>query len=160
MIVDNGLKLKSMFNINFKDLDFDTSITTHSNKILTALGVPTVLLEGGNNANISPNLRLFYLETVLPIVSKFNSEVERFFGYDVSPVTGTVSALQPDMQEMAGYYSTLVNAGIMTVDEAREALRLVALTGQDTHIIRVPANIAGSASDPSTGGAPKKPVPK
>lgn len=156
MIVDNGLKLKTMFEIDFQELDFDTSIKTHTNKILTALGVPSILLEGGNNANISPNLRLLYLETVLPIVNRFTSEVERFFGYDISPVTNNITALQPDLREISAYHAALVNGGIETPDEAREALRLELITGQGTDKIRVPANIAGSASNPNEGGAPKK----
>jgi len=155
MILDSGLKLKSIGDTNFKDMDFDVSIKTHSTKVLTALGVPQVLLDGGNNANISPNLRLFYLETVVPIVRRFTSAVEHYFGYDIDVVTSNVSALQPDIKEIAAYHSTLVNAGIITPNEAREELRYPMIEGQDT--IRVPANIAGSAVDPTQGGAPKKP---
>lgn len=156
MIIDNGLKLKQMFDINFVDLDFDNSIRTHGEKILKALGVPTVLLEGGNNANITPNLRLFYLETILPIVNKFSSEIERYFGYDIACVTNNVSALQPDLREVSAYHAALVNGGIETPAEAREALRLQPLDDESLNEVRVPANIAGSATDPNTGGAPKK----
>lgn len=92
MILDSGLKLKSIGDTNFKDMDFDVSIKTHGIKVLTALGVPQVLIDGGNNANISPNLRLFYLETVIPIVRRFTSSVEHFFGYDIDVVTSNVSA--------------------------------------------------------------------
>ena len=60
-------------------MDFDAAMTRHNAKILQALGVPPILLDGGNNANISPNLRLFYLETVLPIVRNFNSALENIF---------------------------------------------------------------------------------
>ena len=35
------------------------------------MGVPPILLDGGNNANIRPNHRLYYLETILPIVEKY-----------------------------------------------------------------------------------------
>ncbi len=160
MIVDNGLKIKEMFNVNFQDMDFDNSIARHDKKILTALGVPAVLIEGGNNANISPNLRLFYLETILPIVTAYTSSVERFFGFDVSPITTTVSALQPELKETSAYLTGLVNGGIITPNEARDELRYIKLTDQDMDEIRVPANIAGSAVDPTVGGAPKKPEPK
>ena len=156
MIVDNGLKLKEMFKISFQDMDFDASISRHDNKILKALGVPAILLDGGNNANINPNLRLFYLETVIPIVRKYTSAMERFFGYDLSPITSDVTALQPDLRDIAAYHSTLVNAGILTPNEAREELRYTKITDQDLDKIRVPANIAGSASNPAEGGAPKK----
>lgn len=157
MILDSGLKPSSVFNTNFKEMDFDISIETHDTKILKALGVPPILLNGGNNANISPNLRLFYLETVLPIVRSFTSAMERYFGYDIEAITNNVSALQPELKDVATYHSTLVNAGILSANEARVELRYEPKTGNDD--LRIPANIAGSAGDPSQGGAPKKPKP-
>lgn len=155
MILDSGLKLKSIGDSNFKDMDFDASIITHNKKILTALGVPEVLIDGGNNANISPNLRLFYLETVIPLVKKLISGIERFFGYDVEIITSTVSALQPDLKDIASYHTTLVNGGVISPNEARVELRYEDKPGHDD--LRVPANIAGSAANPSVGGAPTKP---
>ena len=154
MILDSGLKPYGNLTESFKEMDFDTSIHTHDTKILKALGVPPVLLDGGNNANIAPNLRLFYLETVLPIVLKYVSAMERYFGYDISPVTNTVSALQPDLKDIAAYHSTLVNSGILSPNEARIELRYDAKPGNDD--LRVPKNIAGSAANPSEGGAPAK----
>lgn len=155
IILDSGLKPVSNLQESFQEMDFDQSIKTHDSKILKALGVPPILLDGGNNANISPNLRLFYLETIVPITTKFVSAIERFFGYDVLAITSTVSALQPELKDVAAYHSTLVNAGILTPNEARIELRYTSIAGGDE--LRVPANIAGSASNPSEGGAPKKP---
>ena len=152
IILDSGLKPHRLSEQNFKDLDFDVAIRTHNERIVSSLGVPPLLLNGGNNANIAPNLRLFYLETVLPIVRLYISSIERYFGYDVEAVTSSVSALQPDVGELAKYHSTLVNGGIITPNEARQELRYPKLDGQDT--IRIPANIAGSAADPSQGGRP------
>lgn len=155
MILDSGLKLKSIGDTNFKDMDFDNSIKTHDIKILLALGVPEVLIYGGNNANISPNLRLFYLETILPIARKYTSSIERYFGYDVEVVTSSVSALQPELKDIAQYHVSLVNGGIIAPNEARVELRYEKKPGLDD--IRVPANIAGSAVNPGVGGAPPKP---
>jgi len=155
MILDSGLKPWGEFSDSFKDMDFDNSIKTHDTKILKSLGVPPILLDGGNNANIAPNLRLFYLETVIPIVTRYVSAMERFFGYDVEAVTSTVSALQPELKDVAAYYTTLVNGGVISPNEAREELRYGKIVGHDD--LRVPANIAGSAANPSVGGAPKKP---
>ena len=42
----------------------------------------------------------------------------------------------------------------MAPNEAREAMRLEPLEGHDD--LRVPANIAGSAANPSEGGRPKE----
>lgn len=152
VILDSGLKPHALAQTNFKDMDFDQSIKTHAEKVMQAIGVPPILLEGGNNANISPNLRLLYLETVLPINRKFISAVERYFGYDVEAITSSVSALQPELKDIAQYHSTLVNAGIISANEARQELRYEAKTGNDD--LRIPANIAGSAANPSTGGRP------
>jgi len=152
MILDSGLKPYPGLSESFKDMDFDASIKTHDTKILKSLGVPPLLLDGGNNANISPNLRLFYLETIIPIVTKYVSAVERYFGYDVQPVTTNVSALQPELKDVAAYHTTLVNGGIITPNEARVELRYEPQAGHDE--LRVPANIAGSAVNPSTGGRP------
>lgn len=154
LILDSGLKPEPLSQATFQDMDFDNSIATHDTKILKALGVPPLLLDGGNNANISPNLRLFYLETILPIVTKYVSGIERFFGYDVSPVTANVSALQPELKELAAYHSTLVNGGILTPNEARVELRYNKSTEPQADELRIPANIAGSASNPSEGGRP------
>lgn len=158
MILDSGLKPAPGIADSFQEMDFDTSIKTHDTKILKSLGVPPILLDGGNNANISPNLRLFYLETIIPILTKYTSAVERFFGYDIEPITASVSALQPDMKDVAAYHSTLVNAGIISANEARQELRYESKPGHDD--LRIPANIAGSAANPSVGGAPPKPAAK
>jgi HK97 family phage portal protein len=154
IILDSGLKPANITQETFKDMDFDNSIKTHDSKILKALGVPPILLEGGNNANIAPNLRLFYLETVLPIVNSYVSSLERFFGYDVSAVTTNVSALQPELKDVAAYYTTLVNGGVLSPNEARVELRYEIKPNSDD--LRVPANIAGSAANPSVGGRPNE----
>lgn len=155
IILDSGLKPTQVGQGTFKDLDFDESIKTHNDRIAVSVGVPPILLDGGNNANISPNLRLFYLETVMPIVRKYVSSLERYFGYDIEAITANVSALQPDIKEIAQYHATLVNGGIITPNEARKELRYEPIPGNDD--LRVPANIAGSAADPSQGGKPPQP---
>jgi HK97 family phage portal protein len=153
IILDSGLKPVKLTEQSFSDLDFDVAIRTHSERIMTSIGVPPILLQGGNNANISPNLRLFYLETILPIVRLYISAVERYFGYDVDAITSNVSALQPEIKDIASYHASLVNGGIITPNEARVELRYPKVEGGDT--IRVPANIAGSAANPSVGGRPQ-----
>ncbi len=155
MILDGGQQLGSLGHTDFRELDFAASIEKYEENILKALGIPPLLLSSGNNANINPNIRLFYISTVLPIASKIADGLEFFFGYDLKPVTGNILALKSDLKEEAQYFSLLVNGGIMTDTEARSKLRLepnVSETGE----LRIPANIAGSAINPSIGGAPKK----
>ena len=154
LILDGGLEVDELSKINFKELDFQTSITANEKIILEAMGVPPILLDGGNNANIRPNHRLYYLETVLPIVRKIAYAFERYFGFALAENVTDIPALQPELRDQAAYYATLVNTGIMTPNEARTQLGREPLEGHDD--LRVPANIAGSAANPTEGGQPPK----
>ncbi|MDE0722659.1 MAG: phage portal protein, partial [Flavobacteriales bacterium] len=157
LFLDGGLEVENLTEVNFKDLDFQQAIASNEKIILEAMGIPPILLDGGNNANIRPNHRLYYLETILPIVRKIGYAFERFFGFKLDEEISGVPALQPEMRDQAGYYSTLVNTGILTPNEAREALRFEKIDGFDTP--RVPANIAGSAANPEEGGRPTEDSP-
>ena len=152
LVLDGGMELDSISNVNFRVLDFECSIESSEKEILKVLGVPPILLDSGNNANLRPNHRLYYLETVLPIAEKINKAIERFFGYELTCDISNIPALQPELRDSAAYYSTLVNAGIITPNEAREALNYDEIFGAGE--IRVPANIAGSAANPTEGGRP------
>ena len=152
LILDGGLEVDSLTKVNFKELDFQPSIAANEKVILEAMGVPPILMDGGNNANIRPNHRLYYLETILPIVRKISHACERYFGFKITEDVHGVPALQPELRDQAAYYSTLVNTGIMTPNEVREAMNMDALDGHDD--LRVPANIAGSAANPQEGGRP------
>ena len=154
LILDGGLEVDSLTKVNFKELDFQPSIAANEKVILEALGVPPILLDGGNNANIRPNHRLYYLETVLPVVRKIAYACERYFGFELVEDVTNVPALQPELRDQAAYYATLVNTGIMSPNEARDALGKEPLEGHDD--LRVPANIAGSAADPTEGGRPQE----
>ena len=152
LILDGGLEVDSLTNVSFKELDFQSSIEANERIILEAMGVPPLLLDSGNNANIRPNHRMYYLETILPIVRKINFAFERYFGFDLKEDISNIPALQPELRDQASYYSSLVNGRILTPNEAREALRMEALDGLDE--VRIPANIAGSAGNPEEGGRP------
>ena len=152
LILDGGIEVDDLTKINFKELDFQASIDANEKIILEAIGVPPILLDGGNNANIRPNHRLYYLETILPIVRKIGYAFERYFGFKVNENVTEIPALQPELRDQASYYATLVNTGIMAPNEARVALGQEPLEGHDD--LRVPANIAGSAANPEDGGRP------
>jgi len=154
LILDGGIEVDKISNVNFKELDFQVAIAENEKIILKALGVPPIMLDSGNNANIRPNMRMYYLETVLPIVRKINSAYSRFFGFEISEDVTDIPALQPELRDAASYYTALVNGGIITINEARDSLGYDTLDGQDD--IRVPQNIAGSAVNPDEGGRPKE----
>lgn len=154
MILDGDLKVNPLSQVKFSELDFEESIESHEKKILKALGVPPILLDSGNNANLRPNIQLFYETTVLPLISKLISSYERFFAYDMEPDVVKIRSLRPELREAAQYYLGLVNTGIMTINEARAELRLEKSTEEHADELRIPQNIAGSAEDPSQGGKP------
>lgn len=152
LILDGGIEVDDITNVNFKDLDFQNSILENEKIIVKALGIPYILMDSGNNANIRPNMRMYYLETILPITRKINYALERFFGFEIKEDTTDIPALQPELRDQSAYYSALVNGGIITINEARERLGYEVMEGQDN--IREPANIAGSAVNPDEGGRP------
>ena len=154
-ILDGGLKIDEFSTKSFEQLDFENSIERIQQDMAKALGVPYVLLKSGNNANIDANQKLFYLHTVIPMLTQFCSAFSHFFnnGVTIRPDRLKVPALQPDNRTQAVYYSTLVNTGIITPNEAREGLRFPKLENNDS--IRIPQNITGSATDATQGGKPQ-----
>lgn len=154
MILDGGMKIASISDVSFKDLDFENSIDSNEKVILKALGVPPVLVDSGNNANLRPNHRLYYLETILPIIQKIGSAYQAFFGFEVYEDIAGVPALQPELRDEAAYYSTLVNGGIISPDEAREGMGREPIPDGSGVDVRVPVNVAGSAANPGVGGRP------
>jgi HK97 family phage portal protein len=155
LILDGGMELDRLSNTNFKELDFEVSIVKQEHAVLKTLGIPPVLLDGGNNANIRPNQRLFYIETVIPLVDKVMKGYERFFGWELIP-DNDIPGLQPELQEQATYAVSLVNGGIITPNEARKTLAFEESEDPEMDEIRIPVNVAGSAADPSQGGRPPK----
>jgi HK97 family phage portal protein len=153
-ILDGGLQISPFGQIKFSELDFEASVERIQQDIAKALGVPYVLLKSGNNANITANQVLFYNHTVMPILEQFCSAFSHFFNGDIiiRPDRAAVSSLRADEKTQALYYSSLVNTGIITPNEARLGLRFS--TRPDCENIRIPQNITGSAVDSTQGGRP------
>lgn len=153
IILDGGMKLEKISDISFRELDFQNAIKEKEDIVLKCLGIPPLLLDSGNNANIRPNHRLYYLETIIPIINKITAAYQHFFGFEVFEDLTYIEALRPELRDQASYLVTLTNGGIISPNEARIELGKEAMDGHDE--IRVPANIAGSAVDPTQGGRPK-----
>ena len=154
-ILDGGLKVDKFSDVNFQSLDFENSVERLEQDMAKALGVPYVLMKSGNNANISANQVLFYDHTVLPIVLMFASAFTQFFNSSlIRPDKTVITALQPDLRTQSQHFVSLVNSGIITPDEARLKLGFPILDKPETNAIRIPQNITGSATNPTTGGRP------
>lgn len=154
VVLDGDLSVDRL-NEDYNKLEFTESVTEKENKILEALGVPSILLDSGNNANILPNLKLFYLTTIIPIVEKVTTAFEFYFGYDLKLITQDIMALRPELRDEANWMTTLTNAGILTRNESREKLRMPKSNSPQADELIIPANVAGSAVSPGTeGGRP------
>lgn len=156
LILDNKLKAKSIANTNFTEMKFSENVAILEDKVCIALGVPPILLNSGNNANIKPNLELLFYTTILPMLRKFEAAFEFFFAYDIELSVHRVPALKPDQKDEAERVSALVNNGILTGNEGRVILRYPELDDEAMKKIRIPANIAGSATqvEGQEGGRP------
>ena len=164
-ILDGGLGVE-VLDSNFKDADFNAGVSRLEQYIAVILGVPWVLINSGNNANIRNNQRLFYTHTVMPLMNRIASAITSHIHrvspntvgkLSVKPDSFAVEALRPDLKEHSSYLATLVNGGVLTPNEARRALRREPIDGNDE--LRIPANVAGSAGNPSEGGRPPAPKP-
>ena len=83
--------------------------------------------------------------------------MERYFGFTLNEDVTGIPALQPELRDQAAYYATLVNTGIISANEAREAMGKDPIDGFDEP--RIPVNLAGSAVNPEEGGRPEESSP-
>lgn len=144
LILDGGAKAKSMQSTSLNDLGIDSDMERFDAEVNTALGIPQVLIDGGNNANIRPNIELFYYMTILPMAKKVEKALEFFFAFDIKLDVTDVLALSPDKEAQAKQLTSKVNNGIITGDEARGELRLEPMGTPEMTEIRIPQNVAGS----------------
>lgn len=157
VILDGGMKAKQTTSTNFKEMAFLESIEEAERKVCIALGVPPILIDSGNNANIKPNLELWFYTTIIPMLRKVEAGLELYFAYDVELTTHRVPALLPDLKAEADRITALVNNGLITGNEGRGMLKLEPINEEVMNKIRIPANVAGSATGVSgqEGGRPE-----
>ena len=155
-ILDNDAKLIPVGSSNFRELDYVKSIDSLQEKIASEIGVPEILLRSGNNSNISPNRKMFYQETVIPIIRLYCDAFAHYYGNNVTidPDKFAIEVLQPELEDMGRYFTSAVNNGVITPNEGRVGMGYKPITeGEvDMDAIRVPENIAGSATNALEGG--------
>lgn len=158
LVLDGGFKAKTISNTGFRELGTAEDMKDLEAKVALALGIPPILLDGGNNANIRPNIDLLYSMSIMPILRKIEAALEFFFGYDIKVMTDDVMALAPDRKALADFVTALVNNGIITGNEGRAELRYEEIKEGDVDMnsIRIPQNVAGSGTQVTgeQGGKP------
>ena len=157
-VADNALDVKEITH-NLKELEFNEGVNSISSRICAGLGIPEVLINSGNNANIMPNYRLFIFNTVAPLVNNFASEMtshlHRFYNntkklkvvadYSVLPL------LKDDVLKETNSIKGLVTAGVITPNEARTKLHYLKHKDPLADDLLFPANITGDLNNPSPG---------
>lgn len=157
-VADRNLKFREIQH-SLKDLQFQEGIGNIASRICGGLGVPEVLINSGNNANLSNNYKLFIFTTVYPLVlnmcSQLTLHLRKFYRntgkYKVVPVLDNLPYLQEDMINRTNSTKTLVTTGILTINEGRTALKYPVSDNSlcDEHLI--PQNITGAHFEPSPG---------
>lgn len=151
-VLDNSMKMRDIQK-NFKDLQFLESITSLSKNIMAGLGVPEVLISAGNNANITPNVKLFIFLTIAPFVDAVASDLTRHL-HNFYPGTKKLKIignyenlliLKDDFLKLSNSVKTLYTTGILNKNEVR--LRLGYKPVEDGDIFIEPQNITGSHFD-------------
>lgn len=147
LILDGDSKAKTVKSFTFSDFDHKTIEESLLHKAALALGIPTAVLQGGNNANIRPNVDLLYSFTVLPMVARLEAALEHKFNVDIRVDPYEIPMFRPDEAALWKRVESAVNNGVITGAEARDMLRLPELEDEEAlNSIRVPQNIAGSAT--------------
>ena len=108
-----------------KDLDLEALYTSARQQIAVAFGVPQTLIEDSANYATAREHRLsFYHETVVPralwLQGEMNQQLLAPMGYQIRFRPERLEIFQQDETAKAEAVVSLVNAGILTVEEARE----------------------------------------
>ena len=125
-VLQRGLK-PEVISSPLKDLAIDPLMTLVRQQIAVAFGVPQTLIEDAANYATAREHRLsFYRETVFPEAELIASNLtaQLFAPYEFRFYTERVEAVQQEEASKAQALVQLVQTGIMTVNEAREALGL------------------------------------
>jgi phage portal protein BeeE len=157
-IADNNLTVDPIQH-SLKELQFNEGVKDLTERICSGLGVPAILLNSGNNANIIPNYKMFVFTTCYPLLLNTSSELTKHLHNFYSntkklrlrPNLECLPLLQDDMVKRTNSIKTLVTTGIITPNEARSQLHYPASDDELADKLLFPANITGNNFEPSPG---------
>lgn len=94
----------------------------------------------------------FLTDTIAPLLEKIELEFEtKLFPNDDIDIRFDVSQLlRADRQSLANYYTSMVNSGIMTINEVRRELDLMAIENGDTIFVQVNLQTLKKATSETT----------
>lgn len=158
MILDNGLEWTELGKTP-KDMDFNTSIDYSDKKICGIYGVPYVLLspDASTFNNVENARRILWEDTITKYLDDFLDSFDDWLlakypdteGMVLKACYDDVAAFQQQKKEQADRIDGMVEKGIITRNEAREALGYEKLPNPEADEIYIPANLVplGQAND-------------
>lgn len=163
LLLEGGLDFKAM-GLNPKDMDFNAGIWSAAREIAMAYGVPPMLIgiPGDSTFNNYREAKLaFWMDTVLPLFNHLLGELNHWlvpqFGDDTLCLyadNDSIPALELQAEIKAQRISKLKNDGILTINEAREALGYDRAEGGDMLMVsnsQIPLEIVGELDDEADG---------
>ena len=136
IVLDSGLKFQQL-GLSPKEMDFAESLDITARNIASAFGVPFALIspEGSTYNNQTDSRMSFYENTVIPLLASSLDELALWLSalsggdYTFLINQDSISALEDKRQVKYDRMVDSVNAGILTVDEARNELGYEPLGG-------------------------------
>lgn len=140
-LVDAGFEWKQM-SLSPMDMDFRESQLMAARYIANVFGVPSQMLnipESQTFSNYEQANLSFWQDTVIPIAEEIYAKIGMWLfsqypnseGLQIKIDLDKVSALDPIRREKADRYKGLVGAGVVTINEARDALSYGEIKGGD-----------------------------
>ena len=139
LVLDGGLDWKEM-SLSPVDMAWLEGLKLSAREIAIAFGVPPELIGDSTNktySNYREARQAFYMETILPLMDCLRDELNNW----LTPMFGDnlyldydrdeIEALQEDREAVWDRVLKAVNAGILTVNEAREVMGYEALPDGD-----------------------------
>jgi len=128
MVLGGGVK-PIVVGAPVKDVAMPELLEQVRHQIAVAFGIPQTLLEdAANYATARQHWVSFWTETIIPeallMEHTLNEQLFYALGLEMRFLFNQIEALQQDEAEKAQAVTQLVQAGIMTVDEAREQMGL------------------------------------
>ena len=163
LVLRQGLK-PEVIGQPVKDLAMTELYESMRSQIAVAFGVPqTMLSDAANYATAKEHRLSFYQDTIIPrakqIESDINDQMMDALGLEFVFHYNEIEAIQKDEAEKADYVRLLVEAKIITKDEAREMLGYEPIGPEQEDELRPPAPTFEPKDTPKEEPEEEKPVP-
>ena len=144
-ILEGGMSYESI-GANPDEASFSNTTNLVQQQVAQVFGVPLYLLGDMSKMtfNNTEQLAIQYVKyTILPVVETIAQELTRKLLTEEEKTTGLVfnfdlnSLLKADTQNRAEYLSKLINAGVLSINDARRIENLPDIDGGDNHFLQV-----------------------